>query len=130
MANEKNLKKFSSTYQPKKNGRPKKLVSTLNEELKAEGYEEVTDGQVRECFKTMFNLPLSKLSTIAKKESDYPLLYKLIAKELLGKAGSNQLEKMLDRAFGKAKQSQDITSDGDKITGIDIVFLDASKDDD
>lgn len=110
-------------------GRPPKLVHHINEELKAEGYEPVKNAQVLDAFQTLINLPISKIAAIANKEisykdesgkivylqqgDNYPLLYRLAAKELLGTRGGEYLEKLLDRSFGKAMIMQKIGGDPD-----------------
>jgi hypothetical protein len=97
-------------------GAPKKIVSVLNDELKAEGYTPVTDSQVLDCLRTLINLPLSRLKSIANiTNDDVPMLYKKMAKCLIDPKDHQTLDKLLDRAYGKAKQAVDLTSDGDKI---------------
>lgn len=98
-------------------GRPRKLVSHINAELQAEGFEPVSVSEVTDCFLTLINLPLKKLQTIAVSEDDYPFLYRLVSKELLGNRGADMLEKLLDRGHGKSKNSVDITSAGQRIAG-------------
>ncbi len=98
-------------------GRPKKLVSHLNAELKKEGYEPVSSSQIVDAYTTLLNLPLSKIKEIAAiSNDDYPTIYKLVAKELMGKRGAEMLEKLLDRAYGKSVQRNDVTSDGKEIS--------------
>lgn len=86
------------------NGRPRKLVSHVNAELKAKGIEPISASQVKDCFMMLINLDIEEVKQIAQADSNYPFLYKLCAKELLGKRGADMLEKVLDRAIGKAKQ--------------------------
>lgn len=114
------------------NGRPKKLVSHLNAELQAEGYEVVTTVQVKDCYLTLVNLPESRLQAIATNETDYPFLYRLVARELLGNKGADMLERLLDRGHGKAKNTTDITTGGQPIRGfqsIEEAFFSDIKDD-
>jgi len=88
-----------------KKGRPKKLVSGINDMLQKQGYKPVSNSEVKDAYLTMLNLPLSKIMEIAKVENDdYPTLYKLVAKELSGKRGQEMLEKLLDRSVGKPDQ--------------------------
>ncbi len=51
-------------------GAPRKLVSDINDELKAEGFEPVSSRHVTDAFQTLINLPLSKVSEIANTEGD------------------------------------------------------------
>ena len=100
-----NLIPFKKGFDHNRNlkGRPKRMVSNINDELQAEGYEGVTYDDVVSCMRLIVNLPYAKLVEIANKDTDYPLLYKLIAKELIGKNGGQQLDKILDRVFGRTK---------------------------
>jgi len=100
-----NLIPFKKGFDQNRNlkGRPKRMVSNINDELRSEGYEGVTYDDVVSCMRLIVNLPYSKLVEIANKDTDYPLLYKLIAKELIGKNGGQQLDKILDRVFGRTK---------------------------
>lgn len=96
-------------------GQPLKLVSYVNRELATEGYKPVTNREVINAFQTLINLPLEKIAAIANG-SGYPILYRLVAKELHGKRGADYLEKLLDRAYGKAKQAMELTgADGEAI---------------
>lgn len=100
-----------------KKGRPKRLVSHINDELKAEGFEPVTQGQVRDAYLTIINLPFNKIKAMATTESEnFPALYKLVAKQMIGKRSLEMLDKLLDRAIGKPTQSIDHTTKGDKIS--------------
>lgn len=85
-------------------GRPKKLVGVVNDELKAKGYEPVSLSNINDAAMQILNLPLKEVTKIAQKDSNYPLLYKLICKELLGKGAQNMLEKLMDRSFGRTQQ--------------------------
>lgn len=100
-----------------RNGRPPKLVSHINKELLGSGFEPCKVNDIKDAYLTLLNLPLSTIAEIASKETntDYPMLYKLVAKELTGKRGMDMLEKLLDRAIGKAQQYVDHTTKGEKI---------------
>ena len=95
-------------------GRPRKLVNIINHELQAEGYETVKSEQVKECYMTLLNLPFNKIKKMAEvtPRDDMPILYKLVAKEMIGKRGIEMLDRMLDRAIGKATQPLDHTTKG------------------
>jgi hypothetical protein len=120
MATNKNIEGKGFDKRPEninRKGRPRKLISFVNTNLKKEGYKTASLDEVKEAYLTIINLPLSKIMDIARKENDeYPLLYKLIAKELTGKRGAEMLEKVLDRALGKAIQSIDHTTQGKSIS--------------
>jgi len=86
-----------------KKGRPKKLISDINNQLKGEGYKAAAKAEITEAYLLLLNLPFDEVVTIAKQDerADYPLLYKLVAKEIIGKRGMEMLEKLLDRGIGK-----------------------------
>ena len=94
---------------PNPAGRKPKLVTHLNRELAAEGYAPVTATDVTDAIQAMLNLPIARLQEMGKPTGSEPFLFKLLAKELLGKRGAEALERMLDRAHGKPKQSHDHT---------------------
>ncbi len=96
-----------------KKGRPKKLVSHINTILEGEGYTPVAAEQIKEAYLRILNLPFYKIKEMAKTESqDFPFLYKLVAKEMLGKRGLEMLDRLLDRALGKPVQALDHTTKG------------------
>ena len=95
---------------PNPAGRKPKLVTHLNRELAAEGYAPVTATDVTDAIQSMLNLPIARLQEMAKPTGPEPFLFKLLAKELLGKRGAEALERMLDRAHGKAKQQVDLAA--------------------
>jgi hypothetical protein len=112
-------------------GAPRRLISVINKELKEEGFEEASAVDLKTAYMTLLNLPLSKIKQISEiNNDDYPLLYKLVAKEMLGKRGLDMLEKLLDRAIGKAHQSIDHTTKGNELNNRpSIIFTDnAAKD--
>jgi len=98
-------------------GRPPKLVSHITRELNKEGYKAVSKSNILDAYLTLIQLPYEEIKAIAnpKDKTKYPFFYKLVAKELIGKKGSEMLEKLLDRALGKATQNTDITTKGDKL---------------
>jgi hypothetical protein len=107
-----------------KNGRPRKLISFINTELKEEGYTPATKDEVSEAYLTMLNLPFSKIKEISDGKNDnYPMLYKLVAKEMLGKRGQEMLEKLLDRAIGKSQQYIDHTTKGEAIRQVEVTIV-------
>jgi hypothetical protein len=107
-----------------KGGGNRNLISAVNLNLKAQGYEAAKKHEITETFLIMLNLPLSKVMEIAKQTNDeYPMLYKIVAKELRGKRGATMLERMLDRAIHKPTQSIDI--DGSIIsTTLKVEYID------
>lgn len=98
-------------------GRPPKLIKHINKELEKKGYKPAQNVDILGAYMMVIQLPMEEIKDIANGTStkDHPFLYRLVAKELLGKRGAEMLEKILDRALGKAKTTTDITSGGEKI---------------
>jgi len=95
------------------NGRPKKLVTQILDSLKEEG-ELVTKQMVQQTYQVLMSLTQEQLTNIAK-DGKQPMINRIVAKEMLSKKGFDIIERMLDRANGKATQNQDITSGGKSI---------------
>lgn len=112
-----NLKPFKKGQSGNPKGRPPKTMSAINAKLKAEGHEVVTPSVIYECFSLLIGLNEDKLKEIIK-DTDNPRPLRLAAEEMLGKNGWDIIEKMLDRAHGKARQSVDVTSQGERIEAI------------
>jgi len=94
-------------------GRPPKLISHVNKELKTEGYSPATKQDITDAIMVLMQLPMSKIMEIANLKSDeHPFFVKLVAKELIGKRGGEAMEKYLDRAIGKAKNEVDVKGTG------------------
>ena len=90
------------------NGQPRKswLVHNVNSMLEKEGYEPVNNADLIRCQKMLLNLPMDKLQYIATDEQkEFPTLYQIFAKVLLSDNAPELLEKLLDRAYGRAKQT-------------------------
>jgi hypothetical protein len=98
-------------------GRPPKLIKQVNNELIKKGYKVPSRDEITEAMLLILQMQLVEVKELAdeKTKSDYPFFYKLIAKEIIGRNGGTALEKLLDRAFGKATQQLDHTSGGEKI---------------
>lgn len=115
--NKANLKNFGKGESGNPNGRPKKLVSKVLDELKQEG-EQVSKSQVFDIYQIMISLTIPKLKEVAGDESK-PALYRILAKEILGKKGFEAIEKMLDRANGKPMITQEIKQEN---TGTGVII--------
>ena len=86
------------------NGRPRKLFSTVNEELKAKGITVLSREQLIEAYGLIFNTDEEELERIGKDKS-YPYALRLIIAELNNK--NNRAKAMADYRdymFGKALQ--------------------------
>lgn len=89
-------------------GRPKKLVTTVLEDLKKQGYSRVGPDQVRETLETLVNLPKEELLEMANGDGGHPMLVVIAARGLCSKKGWEVLSDLLDRTHGKAKQQLDL----------------------
>lgn len=92
-------------------GRPRKLVSTIIDELRTKGIEGVKAAQVIDAYEAMFNLTRKELTEKASDE-EAPIFIRIVAREMLSGKGPEMLERMMDRAHGKAKQVMDHTTNG------------------
>ena len=102
-------KQFSSTYQPFRTGRRPIVFSEIAAAFKASGIERATDAIVIEAFEYLLSLPLAEVIEIAGSpvvENDLPSMYRLVAKEMIGKNGQRMIEQMLNRAHGSAIQKE------------------------
>lgn len=96
-------------------GRPPLLLSTIVNELRAQGYERATAGTVADAFETLLNVPEEVLAEMVKDKSK-PMSLRIVGKAMLSAKGFEILQAMLDRAHGKAKQSMEQTIvDGNKL---------------
>jgi hypothetical protein len=115
MANEQNLKKFSSEYQPEKNGRPRKWIS----ELKESGYK---SSEVNDCILVMLSMTLDELAEVYKNPKA-TIMEKTVANALkrsLEKGSLYSIDTLLNRAVGKPKESIDHTTKGEGVNEIKI----------
>lgn len=93
------------------NGRPPKLLSGIVTELQQEGFERVSASHVVEAYEVLINLNEAKIKAIIA-DSDAPMLLRIVGKAMLSPKGMEIVEKILDRAHGKAKQQTDLTTNG------------------
>jgi len=111
--NLKNQVKFGQGQDPTRGGRPKKLISSIVGDLEAQGYKVPTIQEIRSCYLLLVQLPQDELNELSKK-GDTPILVKEIAKAIKGGKGFEIIEKMLDRANGKASQQVQLSGDSEK----------------
>ena len=126
MPNRDNIKEheFKKGESGNPNGRPPKLLSAINAELKAKGYERVSPSQIVEAYELLFGLDEDRIKGyITDKET--PMFLRIVAKQMLTPKGHEMIERMLDRAHGKAKQGFDVEHSGSG--GIVIQYEDMSK---
>ena len=100
-------------------GAPKKLVSSLIAQLKEEGYEGVTNGQISDVISLLLNLEKDRVKQLAE-DAKQPIYVQRISRRLVtatDKEIGDFIDKQLDRAHGKPKTQVDVTSNGETITG-------------
>lgn len=90
-----------------KKGRPRTLVAEIVNELKTEGIKPVRKTDVQDVYMMIINLPIPEITEIAKNP-EKPALVRIIAKAILSNKGFEIVEKMLDRAHGKATNTIDV----------------------
>ena len=98
-------------------GRPKKLVSSLIAQLKDEGYEGVTNGQISDVISLLLNLNKDRVKQLAE-DANQPIYVQRISRRLVtatDKEIGDFIDRQLDRAHGKPKQAMDITTGGNEI---------------
>ena len=97
-----------------KNGRPPMLLTVMMRELREAGYERVSPSNIIEAYELLLGLDEEKLREIVN-DKDKPMLVRIVSKQMLSTKGAEILEKMMDRAHGRAKTSADITTGGEKL---------------
>lgn len=99
-----------------KEGRPK-LISHLNEELKARGYEPLTDSQLADAYKKLLQLPESELKRISD-DKEQPYFIRRVINYMSSTKGMEMLDRIVDRSFGKAHQVLELPQMPFKIDGV------------
>jgi len=89
-------------------GRPRKILSVVNADLVKQGYTPVMSAHVIEAYNILLNLPEERIKEIITS-TDSPMFFRIVAKALLSKDGPDMIERILDRAHGKAISKQEIT---------------------
>lgn len=90
---------------PQDAGRPPKLVSHVIDELKAKGYTPVTASQIADAYTLMINLDKKELQE-KMLDVDCPILFKIVINSMLKGKGFEIVERLLDRAHGKAMEKK------------------------
>ena len=107
-------KPFKKGQSGNPNGRPRKLISETIKELEAEGVKQTTTTEIKAVYLMLINLTIPELETRVK-DSKQSALVRIVGKAILSGKGFEIIERMLDRSIGKAQQSIDHTTKGDKI---------------
>ena len=111
--NTSNLKPWESGQSGNPNGRPKRVVSSIISELREKGYDNVKPSQVENVFELLLNLPKDELLDLWGGKEDVPILVATVARELTKSDKAYEvIEKMLDRAHGKATNKTQVEHSG------------------
>lgn len=106
------------TGDPPGPGAPKKLVSSLIAQLKEEGYEGVTNGQISDVISLLLNLEKDRVKQLAE-DAKQPIYVQRISRRLVtatDKEIGDFIDRQLDRAHGKPKQVNEHTGkDGEAL---------------
>ena len=92
-------------------GRPPKLISSVINQLKEEGYEPATPTLIKQASEYLITLDKGKLEELAEDDMQ-PMYLQILARELLGDKGEEVMNRMIDRAYGKPKQGVEHSGEG------------------
>lgn len=111
-----NLKKFKKGFDPKRNnnGAPRKLVSKISDI----GY---TNSEINDTIKNIAALTEDEIKQIVDNK-ECTLLERMVGKAILkdfGKGSLWNLEIIINRAFGKPKETQAVENTGK----VEVVFI-------
>jgi hypothetical protein len=102
-----------------RNGRPKKLISTVNNELEKKGIKEATTNEIKSCYLRLINLEVEELQKMIE-DKEQPVLIRVVGKNILSGKGFEIIDKMLDRSIGRAIQQTDVTTNGESINKVEV----------
>ena len=109
MANAQNLKEnWQKGQSGNPNGRPRLTLKAVIEDLKAQGYEQATPADVSAMYSYLITLPQDKITELAKNDAQ-PMAVRICCKAILDKKGFDYIERMLDRAHGKATNKTELS---------------------
>ena len=91
------------------NGRPPKVMTKILRQMNELGYERVTPANVYEAYEIMLGLDRSKIKDLMKDDKA-PMILRIVGKAMLGNRGYETIERMIDRAHGKAVQPVEQTT--------------------
>lgn len=95
----------------------RKLVSGVIAELELKGVCETSSNEIKSVYLRLMNLTIKEIQEEISNE-DTPALVRIVGKEVLSGKGFEIIEKMLDRAIGKAQQHIDHTTKDKEINEI------------
>lgn len=121
---QKSLANLKEPWKKWESGNPKwppkrRTIAVCNAELVADWYPPATKQQIEELYMSMVNVGEGKLDQIII-DKELPMLNRIVARNMKGGKGFDIIERMIDRAHGKAVQKEEV-----KHTGL-IATTDAS----
>ena len=112
MANEENLKPWKPGQSGNPNGRPPKMLTEINREMKDAGYERVSPSHVAEAYEMLLGMDEDNIRAMTN-DTAQPYIIRVVGKMLLDKSkGFEAIERMLDRVHGKPKQVSEAKIEG------------------
>lgn len=97
------------------NGRPRKTINSVNKELEEQGIKPATANEIKDIYLRLINMEMAELKILVE-DLKQPALIRIVGKKILSDKGFDIIDKMLDRAIGKAQQAVDVTTNGKEIT--------------
>ena len=94
------------------------FVKNVVGETKDDGYEPVSKIMVSETIDVILGLDEKKLASIIK-DTDHPMILRIVAKAMLEKDGFFTVEKLLNRSHGTPKQTQDVEVRGGRLMSLE-----------
>ena len=89
------------------NGRPRKTIGQVNKDLEKQGYKAATATEIADCYLRLINLDVPKLKEMIT-DTGQPALIRVVGKLILEGKKYDIIEKVLDRAIGRAVQQMDV----------------------
>jgi hypothetical protein len=94
-----------------KKGRPRRMLSDIIAEMKAQGVQRVGPSQVADAYEILLNLSQDELVAKAM-DKEAPMIMRIVAKAMLSSKGFDIIERMIDRVHGKATQPTEVNLSG------------------
>lgn len=105
-----NLIPFKKGQSGNPKGRPRLLVGSVIKEMEDMGVEKVSQSQVKDAFLRLINLEMDEVSKMVRDKKQ-PALMRIVGKAMLSGKGFEIIERMLDRALGKAEEAVTVTNE-------------------
>ena len=85
------------------NGRPRKTINSVNKELEEQGIKPATANEIKDIYLRLINMEMAELRILVE-DLKQPALIRIVGKKILSDKGFDIIDKMLDRAIGRAQQ--------------------------